>query len=51
MNRAYVLVNDRMQRDYRYALSAPAGCDFADDFRPELTQPKCWRSASSAANT
>jgi len=32
-----VTVNDKMQRGYRYALSAPVGRNFAPDFRPELT--------------
>jgi hypothetical protein len=32
-----VIVNDRMQRDYRYTLTAPAGRDFDRDFTPELT--------------
>lgn len=32
-----VIVNDLMQRDYRYELVAPMGEDFDDDFSPELT--------------
>ena len=32
-----VVVNDRMQKSYRYTLSAPAGRDFDPEFRPELT--------------
>ena len=32
-----IVVNDRMQRGYRYVLTQPQGCDFAADFRPELT--------------
>jgi hypothetical protein len=32
-----VVVNDRMQTDYSYALSAPEGRDFDPEFRPELT--------------
>jgi len=32
-----VVVNDRMQHDYRYRISAPAGRDFDPEFRPELT--------------
>jgi hypothetical protein len=32
-----VIVNDRMQRGYRYLLTAPAGRNFDPDFRPELT--------------
>ena len=32
-----VLVNDRMQRGYRYTLVAPVGRNFDPDFCPELT--------------
>jgi hypothetical protein len=32
-----VVVNDRMQKGYRYELVAPVGQDFPSDFRPELT--------------
>ena len=32
-----VVVNDRMQRGYRYTLVAPVGRGFHPDFRPELT--------------
>jgi hypothetical protein len=32
-----VTVNDKMQRGYRYQLSAPAGRNFAPEFEPELT--------------
>jgi hypothetical protein len=32
-----VVVNDRMQRNYRYVLSAPMGRAFDADFRPDLT--------------
>lgn len=32
-----VVVNDRMQRNYRYALVAPAGRDFDPAFAPELS--------------
>jgi hypothetical protein len=32
-----VLVNDRMQRGYRYRRTAPAGRNFAPGFAPELT--------------
>jgi hypothetical protein len=38
-----VVVNDKMQRGYRYALSAPAGRNFDSDFRPELTPPEMLR--------
>ena len=32
-----VHVNDKMQRGYRYALTAPIGRNFDPEFRPELT--------------
>ena len=32
-----IIVNDKMQRGYRYRLTAPVGRAFAPDFRPELT--------------
>src|SRR5262249_35638624 len=32
-----VSVNDKMQRGYRYALTAPMGRNFDPQFRPELT--------------
>jgi hypothetical protein len=32
-----VVVNDKMQKGYRYRLTAPVGRDFASDFRPQLT--------------
>jgi len=32
-----VVVNDRMQRGYRYRLSAPVARHFAPDFTPDLT--------------
>lgn len=34
-----VTVNDKMQNGYRYALTAPTGHDFDQDFRPDL-KPK-----------
>lgn len=37
MKHPIVVVNDRMQRGYRYALTEPVGENFALDFRPELT--------------
>ena len=37
MSRRIVTVNDRMQRGYRYALTAPAGRGFDPEFRPDLT--------------
>ena len=32
-----ITVNDKMQRDYTYTLTAPAGRNFDPEFRPELT--------------
>jgi len=32
-----VTVNDKMQQNYTYRLTAPMGKDFAEDFKPELT--------------
>jgi len=32
-----VVVNDRMQRDYRYEIAAPPGRDFRDGFAPHFT--------------
>ncbi len=37
MRARWVVVNDRMQQGYRYALLAPIGRDFHPDFRPDLT--------------
>jgi hypothetical protein len=37
MRKRSVTVNDKMQRGYRYALTAPAGRKFAPDFKPQLT--------------
>lgn len=37
MNPKTVVVNDRIQRNYRYVLSAPIGRNFDKDFRPDLT--------------
>jgi hypothetical protein len=39
----WIEVNDRMQRGYRYALSAPPGRNFHPDFRPELTPAQMLR--------
>ena len=33
----HVFVHDRMQKGYRYELSAPTGRKFTPDFKPELT--------------
>ncbi len=32
-----IIVNDKMQKDYRYILSEPIGKNFQIDFKPELT--------------
>ena len=40
MGRRAVIVNDRMQRGYRYELTAPIGRDFDPEFAPELTPRK-----------
>lgn len=37
MKKKVVVVNDKMQKNYRYELVAPVGRGFAPDFRPELT--------------
>lgn len=36
LNRA-IVVNDKMQKDYKYELSAPIGKNFDSQFRPDLT--------------
>jgi hypothetical protein len=38
-----VTVNDRMQRNFRYRLSAPIGRNFDPEFRPELTPAEMLR--------
>ena len=38
-----IVVNDRMQRGYRYRRTAPAGEDFDTDFNPELTPAEMLR--------
>jgi hypothetical protein len=38
-----VVVNDKMQKRYRYALTAPAGRNFDSGFRPELTPAEMLR--------
>ncbi len=37
MIKPMVIVNDKMQRGYRYELTAPVGRGFAPDFKPDLT--------------
>ena len=36
-NKKIIIVNDKMQKNYRYELSAATGKDFAPDFKPELS--------------
>jgi len=43
MRRKTIVVNDKMQRGYRYVLSQPSGRNFAADFRPELTPAQMLR--------
>jgi len=38
-----IVVNDRMQRSYRYALAMRSGRDFDPEFRPELTPKQMLR--------
>ena len=38
-----VIVRDKMQRGYRYALTAPPGRDFDPEFKPELTPKELLR--------
>ena len=43
MKQRTVVVNDRMQRGYRYVLAAPVGRNFDPDFHPELTPAEMLR--------
>ena len=43
MKRRIVTVNDKMQRGYRYALTAAAGRNFDPEFRPDLTPAQMLR--------
>ena len=43
MKKRIVVVNDRMQKGYRYELTAPAGKDFHPDFTPDLTPKQMLR--------
>jgi hypothetical protein len=43
MRRRTVTVNDKMQKGYRYVLSAPAGRGFDPEFKPELTPAEMLR--------
>ncbi|HSV43092.1 MAG TPA: hypothetical protein VLJ10_00930, partial [Candidatus Bathyarchaeia archaeon] len=37
MTKRTVIVNDKMQKNYRYVCSEPAGKNFDPEFKPELT--------------
>jgi hypothetical protein len=37
MRKRTVIVNDKMQKGYRYTLTAPAGRGFDPEFKPQLT--------------
>jgi hypothetical protein len=37
MRKRTIIVNDKMQKGYRYVLSAPAGRGFDPQFTPQLT--------------
>jgi len=43
MRKKTVLVNDKMQRGYRYELSEPEGRNFSPQFKPELTPQEMLR--------
>ncbi len=43
MRRRTIVVNDRMQQGYCYALSEPEGTNFDPDFTPDLTPPEMLR--------
>ena len=50
MRKRTVYVRDKMQKRYRYAISAPKGRDFDPEFKPQLTPAHMLRSACSAAS-
>lgn len=33
----YIVVNDKMQKNYRYVLTKPVGKNFSSEFKPQLT--------------
>jgi hypothetical protein len=43
MGKRIVKVNDKMQKGYRYELTAPVGRNFDPEFRPELTPKQMLR--------
>jgi hypothetical protein len=51
MRKRVVIVNDRMQKDYRYRLTARTGRDFDPEFTPTSRRRRCSGSGCSAENT
>ena len=51
MRKRTVVVSDKMQKGYRYALTAPTGRQFDPEFKPELTPREMLLSACFAAST
>ena len=43
MDKRIIVVNDKMQRNYRYVLTAPIGRNFDPEFTPELTPKEMLR--------
>jgi hypothetical protein len=43
MRKRTIAVNDKMQKGYRYALTAPAGRQFDPEFKPQLTPAEMLR--------
>jgi len=43
MKKRIVVANDKMQKGYRYELTAPPGRNFDPEFKPELTPPQMLR--------
>lgn len=37
MNNKTIIVNDKMQKNYKYVLSEPVGKNFTSEFKPQLT--------------
>ena len=51
MAKRTVIVNDKMQKRYRYERTAAVGRNFDPEFKPELTRNRCCGSVCSAAST
>jgi hypothetical protein len=43
MRQKTVIVNDKMQKNFRYALTQPPGKNFDPEFKPELTPKQMLR--------